>query len=247
MPLLGPDSLIPRPHDPRLGPDLVVRSLAPVLLPERRRRIERVLHRRVLSVTVVLENLHDPHNGAAAMRTCEAMGLHHIHVVEGREPFSFSRKVSVSAHKWLAVYLHPSIEACLGYLAGAGFSCWAAMPPPLHARAADRIEVSVERPVALVFGNEHEGLTPRALALCPKRFSIPMHGFSESLNLSVSVSLAAREVVARRRAALGRLGDLSPRALAQLRAFYYAVSARHAAAVVSRALNAQTETAEIKG
>lgn len=246
MPLLGPDSLTPRPHDPRLDPDLVVRSLAPVLLPERRRRIERVLHRRVLSVTVVLENLHDPHNGAAAMRTCEAMGLHHVHVVEGREPFSFSRKVSVSAHKWLAVYLHPSIEACLGHLVRAGFTCWAAVPPPLHARAADRLEVSAERPVALVFGNEHEGLTEQALALCPRRFSIPMHGFSESLNLSVSVSLAAREVVARRREALGRAGDLPPRALTQLRAFYYAASARHAVAVVSRAVGARADISKIK-
>lgn len=236
MPLLTPDQVLPSDRQGTLSPELVVRAVAPVLSDGRRRRIERVLRHRLLSVTVVLENLHDPHNGAAAVRTCEALGLHHIHVVEGVEPFAFSRKVSVNAHKWLAIYRHATVESALGFLQRAGFCCWAAMPPPLQAPALDRLGVEVERPVALVFGNEHRGLTGPARSQCDACFSIPMHGFSESLNLSVSVAVTLGEVVRRRRAQLGRPGDLPPRAAAQLRAAYYALSSRHSADLLLREL-----------
>jgi tRNA (guanosine-2'-O-)-methyltransferase len=236
LPLLELDRLRPARHDPRLTPELVIRALEPVLSPKRRRRIDRVLRRRLISVTVVLENLHDPHNGAAALRTCEALGLHHVHVVAAREPFSFSRKVSQHAHKWLAVYLHRSTEACLGYLERAGFCCWAAVPPPLDASPAERLAVEVDRPLALVFGNEHEGLSDVARALCPESFAVPMYGFTESLNLSVSVAVTLSQVTRDRRRALSRQGDLPPRALTRLRAACYAQSTRYAAQLVHAAI-----------
>lgn len=237
MPLLTLHQHPPRGTGP-LSPEMVVDAIAPVLSGARRQRIERVLQRRLLSVTVVLENLHDPHNGAAAIRTCEALGLHHIHVVEGLERFSFSRKVSVHAHKWLAIYRHPTIEAALGFLQHAGFCCFAAVPPLLTGPVVDE-PVEVERPVALVFGNEHRGLTRAAHALCQRRFSIPLHGFSESLNLSVSVAMTVGDVTRRRRRALGRAGDLPHAAMAQLRAAYYAQSTPHAVELVLRQLESR--------
>jgi tRNA (guanosine-2'-O-)-methyltransferase len=232
--------LVPHGRAPRAAPrglsaERVVEALAPILSPERKRRIEEVLDRRLASVTVVLENLYDPHNGAAVLRTCEGLGLHHVHVIEGSEPFFFSRKVSQSAHKWLAVHLYPTIEDCVAVLRGAGFRLYGAVPP-MRGTGARGAPLEVLRPTALLFGNEHAGLSARALAACDGWLSIPMHGFSESLNLSVSVALALHPLVSRRREELGRPGDLPAAARTQLRAAYYALSTPHAADLVLRHL-----------
>jgi tRNA (guanosine-2'-O-)-methyltransferase len=234
MPLLqrqGPPP--PLPPDPRLAPDQIIRMLAPHLSAERRARIERVLHHRLLSVTVVLENLYDPHNGAAVLRSCEAMGLLHLHVVQSDKPFFFAPKVSQKAHKWLNVHLYPNVDECLGTLRAWGFSCWAALPPSLGDEPPRPGPPVDERgPVALVFGNEHLGLSRRAKELCDRQFSIPLFGFSESLNLSVTAAMTLGRIVEARRARLGGRGELDGEALGRLRAAYYALSTHHAAEIV---------------
>jgi tRNA (guanosine-2'-O-)-methyltransferase len=235
VPLRDPAAVaLPPPH-PRLTPEGVVSELGPYLEPRRRARIETVLHQRLVSVTVVLENLYDPHNGAAALRSCEALGLTHVHVVSGAGRFKFAHGVTQKADKWLDVYIHQSTAACIAWLQRAGFACWAAAPPAVGS-SPEPVPVAVDRPVALIFGNEHEGLTGEALSLCDHRFHLPLYGFSESFNLSVSVALALREVVGRRRDLLGRPGDLPERALARLRAAYYARATSHAALLLHAAL-----------
>lgn len=224
----------------------MVRCLEPFLGSEQRRsRIEQVLLQRLASITLVLERPHDPHNGAAVLRSAEALGLLHVHVIEGEEAFGAKRKVSRGAHKWLNVHVHDRTEGCLGGLRAAGFKLWAALPPPLAgelrpgegaaAESAPALQAAVgaERidartPVALVFGSEHVGLTPEAIALCHGRFHVPMFGFCESFNLSVSAALALAQVTAARRLALGRAGDLPRAARSRLRAAYYARSVRNA-------------------
>lgn len=231
-----------QPPDARLCPGAVVRWLTPLLSEHRRGRIERVVRRRLCSVTVVLEQLYDPHNGAAALRTAEALGLLHVHVVEGATPFRVSRKVSQSAHKWLDVRRHASVADCVAQLRAAGFVSWAAIPPDLgRARELPRgaaVEVDATRPVALLVGNEHGGLSEEALAAADRRCSVPMDGFTESFNLSVAVALSLQQVVARRRRHLGRRGDLPPWAIDRLRAAYYGQSTPHAADVILRHLRA---------
>ncbi len=233
--LFPPFATDPSPH-PGLTPAAVVRALRPLLSHERIRRIEQVLRHRLATVTVVLENLHDPHNGGAALRTCEAMGLTHVHVVEPVEPFSTNHRVTKRAHKWLTVYRHPTIDGCLKLLRAWGFRCWAAVPPTPGSRPVTTPQVAVDRPAALLFGNEHEGLSPRARELSHGTFAIPMFGFTESLNLSVSVAVSLSQVVARRRDHLGRGGDLPLEAKEQLRAGYYGLSSRHAVPVIMRYL-----------
>jgi len=212
----------------------VVRRLTPYLRPARRRRLEKVLARRLASVTVVIERPYDPHNGAAVLRTAEALGLTHVHIIEGEQGFSFSRKVTISAHKWLDIYLHPDTDSCVRMLREAGFERWAALPPDVKADKARGVvlepgmSLPLTRPVALFFGNEHAGLTEEAVAGCDARFSLPMQGFTESYNLSVSVALSLQLFCAQRRAQLGRTGDLPPEAMIRLRAAYYARSTRHA-------------------
>ncbi|RMH42544.1 MAG: TrmH family RNA methyltransferase [Deltaproteobacteria bacterium] len=219
------DSLIDR-----FGPAAVTAALRPHLSDDRAARIERVLAARLSSVTAVLENLHDPHNGAAAIRSCEALGLDALHVVEAAEPFRFAKKVTIGCHKWMAVHRYPELAPCAEALRARGFRLYAAVPGA--AQTLDDIDAS--EPVALVFGNELEGLRPATVAACDAAFSIPMVGFSQSFNLSVSVALCAYAVAGRRRAALGAPGDLTERERARRRARWYALSVRGAPAIVAR-------------
>ncbi len=237
MPIFTPASRLLSPPHPDLEPASVVRLLTPHLRGARRRRIERVLGHRLASLTVVIERPHDPHNGAAILRTAEALGLLDVHIIQGEDRFSFSRKVTISAHKWLNVYVYDDTVSCLGLLRGAGYRLWAALPPVLGSDPHAAVAVDASQPTALVFGNEHAGLTDEAIAACAGRFHLPMFGFMESYNLSVSVALALQQVAASRRKAIGRLGDVTGEARDRLRAAYYARSTRHALKILLNHLN----------
>lgn len=237
VPLLRTTQAVPRAELPPLTPRRVIEWIAPALSARRRRRIDAVVVRRLASVTVLLEGVHDPHNLAAVVRSCEAFGLLHLHVVpDAEQGFSLSRRVTQSADKWIDIYVHEDAPAALSFLRRSGFTCWAALPPPLQGkRRVSRGGVVVDRPLALVLGNEHAGLSTAARALCSERFHLPMYGFTESFNVSVSAALALQDAVERRRAHLGREGDLPDEARERLRATYYARSVRHAPDLVLRA------------
>lgn len=211
-------------------PALVCAALAPLLGEERRQRIEEVVEARLGSLTVLVENLHDPRNGAAVLRSCEAFGLQTVHVVEAAERFRFSSEVSQGCEKWMDVERHATFAAAKARLHSEGFALYAALPDgkvPLEA-------LDFSRPAAIVVGNEHSGLTSDAIALADVPFAIPMAGMTRSLNLSVATALIVSHASARRRAALGRAGDLDDAARATLRARFYAASVRGAEGVVAR-------------
>ena len=211
-------------------PALVCQALAPLLGEERRQRIEEVIEARLDSLTVVVENLHDPRNGAAVLRSCEAFGLQTVHVVEAAERFRFSAEVSQGCEKWMDVERHATFAAAQARLRADGFALYAAVPDgkvPLEA-------LDFSRPAAIVVGNEHSGLTSGAIALADVPFAIPMAGMTRSLNLSVATALIVSHAASRRRAALGRAGDLDEPSRAALRARFYAASVRGAETIVAR-------------
>src|SRR5205814_9458220 len=115
-------------------------------------------------LTVVLQNLHDPHNGAAALRSVEGFGLCSLHVVEETEPFRFSSKVSQGCEKWVELHRHRDFAACARALHDDGFALYAALPPGAATLDVDALDPT--RKTALVFGNEHAGLSPAAIAAC---------------------------------------------------------------------------------
>ena len=212
-----------------LDPARVCATLAPLIADDRRARIDEVLAHRLGGLVLVLENLHDPHNGAAALRSCEAAGLQTIHAVEGTEPFRFSSKVTQGCERWLEIHRHKTTKQAVDALQG--FRLAAAVP------GADRTLADLDwsQPHALWIGNEHDGLTAAARASCDVAFSLPMTGMTRSLNLSVASALAVFEGATRRRAALGRPGDLDPTVQARLRARWYIEDVRGADAVLRRA------------
>jgi tRNA (guanosine-2'-O-)-methyltransferase len=212
----------------RLPPDEICEKLRPHLTARRQARIEQVLAQRLTRLTVVVENLHDPHNGAAAIRSAEAIGLQDFHAVEQREAFRVAGGVTLHCEQWVTVHRHPDTPAAYRRLRAQGFVLWAAAPEG----AVPFEEIPVDRPLALMFGNERDGLTEGAVSAADGTFAIPMHGFTGSFNLSVSVALATHAVAARVRHALGAPGDLPPGRLERLRALWYCLSVRAAGLIL---------------
>ncbi len=218
----------------RHGAPQVITALDPLMTDERRARLDRVVDGRLGGVAVVLENLSDPHNGGAALRSCEAFGILSVHVVG--QALKFSERVTQGSEKWLDIAEHASIEVLAPLLKARGFRLYAAVPSattPLEA-----LDPLV--PAAFLIGNEHEGLSPAARALCDVEYTLPMHGFSESVNLSVATALTIYTHTRRRREALGAPGDLDEVARTRLRASYYARSVEGAAAIVRRAVGVRS-------
>jgi tRNA (guanosine-2'-O-)-methyltransferase len=220
----------PHPLD-GLDPARVCAVLGPLLAEERRDRIEEVLGARLLGLTVVLENLHDPHNGAAVLRSCEAAGVQVVHAIEGSSPFRFSSKVTQGCERWLDVCRHKTTAAAMATLRAAGFRLAAAVPGARQSLE----ELEAERPLALWMGNEHEGLSAAARAGADLAFGLPMAGMTRSLNLSVATALAVFAAAARRRAALSAPSDLTAKNRAHLRARWYFEDLRGAQAILRRA------------
>jgi tRNA (guanosine-2'-O-)-methyltransferase len=164
-------------------------------------RIHEVLERRQPDLTVVLENVHDPHNVAAVLRSCDAVGAMSVHIAQdpATKPHkSYSRRSSGSAAKWVEVTEHATIEDCYARLRERGFSILATGGGP-SAIAMTEIDLTV--PVAIVLGNEMSGLTDEALAGADQVVTIPMAGMIRSLNISVACAVLLYEAYRQRDAA----------------------------------------------
>ena len=213
------------------GPEAICRVLEPMLTPERIARIDGVLGARLTSVATAVEDTYDPHNAAATIRTTEALGLQDLHVIEAHLRFSATKGVTRGAHRWIDLHRWPAAEVAIGHLRSTGFRVYATAP---DAKVSVE-DVDVSGPLAILFGNEHEGLSASAIAACDASITVPMFGFTESYNLSVTVGLAMSRLAARRRAYIGRPGDLDPVRHARLRARWFALRIRGVVGILERA------------
>lgn len=170
------------------------------MTPERRTRISNVLNKRQPDFTVVMENVHDPHNISAVMRTCDAVGIQEIYILNTRisRHEKFGKKSSASAAGWLTIHQFDNTAACFAALKQKGYKTFATH---LGEQAYSLYELKLTEPVALVFGNEHDGVTEEALALCDGNFIIPQMGMVQSLNISVACAVSLYEGLRQRQAA----------------------------------------------
>jgi len=171
---------------------------------KRRGRIEEALGRRLGTVVAVMEAIHRRHNASAIIRSCEAFGVHEVHMVIGK--FRPSKGASRGAERWLNVRRFPTIEASIADLRARGFRIYVA---DLADDAHTPDSVPVDGPVAIVFGAELVGISDDARALADGAIQVPMRGLTESLNVSAAAACALFRVSERRRAEVGG-GDLSP-------------------------------------
>jgi tRNA (guanosine-2'-O-)-methyltransferase len=204
-----------------------------LLSPARKARILSVIDARLASLTVVLDRLLDPHNTAAILRTAEGLGLARAHLIpqDAGDDGHAHRRVTQDAQKWIDVERHPSGAACAKELAKRGFEVWAG-----HLGGSARLycELPADRPVALLFGNEHEGPSAETMAACQGTFRIPMAGFTQSFNVSVAAGIALAHLAQARRAHLGAAGDLSPEERVLLRERFTLLAAKLARRVKQR-------------
>lgn len=160
-----------------------------LITPARARKYRQVLARRTERLVVVVEDCYDPHNATAIVRTCDAFGLQRVVVTTGRNAFKVNRKISQGSHLYVDLQVYSEITHAYDALRKEGYrimvtdlSADAVTSPALLA------PMLAERPLAIVFGNEGSGVTKAASELADGHFLIPMVGFPQSLNLSVSVS-----------------------------------------------------------
>lgn len=218
----------------RHGPERVCGVLEPILTPERIARIDQILAARLGSVVTVVEDTYDPHNAAATIRTTEALGIQELHVIERVHRFAVSSGVTIGAHRWLDLHRWANATEAVAGLKARGFRVFATLPGAT--RSIDDVEV--DAPIAVMFGNEHTGLSEEAVAASDGAVVIPMFGFTESFNLSVTVGLAMSRVAARRREKIGMIGDLEAGRIARLRAQWFGQKIRGVEGILERALGA---------
>ncbi|MEO8550927.1 MAG: RNA methyltransferase [Kofleriaceae bacterium] len=214
------------------GPTRICEALMPMMTPERIARIDGVLAHRLGSVVTCVEDTYDPHNAAATIRTTEALGLQELNVIEPHLRFSAAQGVTRGAHRWIDLARWATADLAVAALHARGFQVYATAP----GGKVSVEDVDVSSPVAIVFGNEHDGVSEAAIATCDGAITVPMFGFTESYNLSVTVGLAMSRLATRRRAHLSTPGDLAPERRAHLRARWFALRIRGVVGVLERAL-----------
>ena len=188
-------------HDPWPAgwtPETVIETLEPLALEERRSRLWSVIRSRIASVTVLMDAPHDPHNAAAVLRSCDGFGVPRVHLVPREEEFAVGRTVAKGAERWIEVIPHRTPEAALAALHAEGFVSVATHP---EGNLAPADLAHIPR-VALILGNEHDGLRDALHAGAQQSVRIPMRGFVESFNVSVAAAVLLYA------ATVGRSGDL---------------------------------------
>jgi tRNA (guanosine-2'-O-)-methyltransferase len=162
------------------------------MTPERTSRLLQALKKRQFDITVVLENVLDPHNISAVMRTCDAIGLQEIYVLNTRiEPHKrFGVKSSSSAAKWLTIHQFTDALKCFSVLREKGFTIYTTH---LAGNSIDLYQMDLTQKLALVFGNEHAGVSAEIRELADGNFQIPQVGIIRSLNISVACAVSLYE------------------------------------------------------
>lgn len=159
-------------------------------------KIKWVVSKRQPSLKVVMENIHDPHNVSAIFRTCDAAGIPKVSLLYNLEKFpKIGKKSSASAYKWIEREKFKTVEECFQQLREEKFIIYASS---LNSASKSLYEIDFTKKTAIVFGNEHRGLSKEAEELSDERFFIPMYGMVQSLNVSVSAAISIYEALRQR-------------------------------------------------
>ncbi len=169
---------------------------------KRRQRFETVIRRRQTSLTIVLENVWDPHNVSAILRSADAVGIHTVHLLYTVEDppnlLKHGKQSSASAKKWLETVVHSDVDACFSSLRAKGFSIYASH---LTREAVGLHSIDFTKPTAIILGNENRGVSDEACERADGVYFIPMMGMVESLNVSVAAAVSLYEALRQRNAA----------------------------------------------
>jgi tRNA (guanosine-2'-O-)-methyltransferase len=168
----------------------ILEDLYNMITPNKYQRFEKIAAERTRYLTVVMENIHHDHNASAVMRTCDCFGIQDLHVIEKSHVYEIQRDIAKGAGQWIDLHQHnegkdPTIK-CLKDLKAKGYKI-VATSPVQEAKAMH--ELNLDQPMAIVFGTEVDGISDEVKEMADDFVTIPMHGFTESFNVSVSAAL----------------------------------------------------------
>ena len=166
-------------------------------LTERRKELfTEVSSKRTKHFTVVTEDVYQLHNTSAVMRSCDVFGIQDLHVIEEKLGKKIDREIAMGAQKWVNIHRHPSTNECIDILKKEGYQIIATSP---HNNSTELSEFDITKKSAFFFGKEKEGLSNTVLNNADGFLKIPMYGFTESLNISVSAAIIIQNLTERLR------------------------------------------------
>lgn len=164
-------------------------------------KIVEVAEQRTRHITVVVEDIYQPHNASAVLRSCDGFGIQDVHIIENENQFEASTQVTIGADRWLSLHRYNEPEtdntaACFNALKSKGYKVIATTP---HEQDSNLHDLPVDEKFALVFGSELDGISEEAKSMADGFLKIPMSGFSESFNISVSAAVCLHNLTLRLR------------------------------------------------
>lgn len=161
------------------------------LTENRRQRFDKVLEERTKHFTVATEDVYQLHNTSAVIRSCDVFGIQEVHIVEERNSKRIDREIAMGAQKWVDLNRFHSVKTCIQDLKLKGYQIVATSP---HANNCLLHEFDVTKKSCFFFGRETEGLSQEVIGQADTFLKIPMYGFTESLNISVSAAIVLQHV-----------------------------------------------------
>ena len=156
----------------------------------------RVLQNRTKHFTIAMEDVYQLHNTSAVMRSCEVFGIQELNVIEQKFGKRIDSEIAMGAQKWVDVFRFNSVQGCLDSMREKGYQIIATTP---HNDSCLLHEFDITKPAALFFGTESEGLSDEVLQQADGFLKIPMVGYTESLNISVSAAIIIQDITNRLR------------------------------------------------
>ena len=166
------------------------------LTDNRKTRFEEVLAQRTKHFTVVVEDIFQLHNTSAVMRSCEVFGIQELNIIEHRFGKKIDSEIAMGAQKWVDIKKFSTIQNCIDTMKNNGYQIIATTP---HDDSCLLHEFDITKPSALFFGTEKEGLSQEVMQQADGFLKIPMVGFTESLNISVSAAIIIQDLTTRLR------------------------------------------------
>lgn len=167
-----------------------------ILTDNRKERFQKVLENRTKHFTIAVEDIFQLHNTSAVMRSCEVFGIQEMNVIEERYGKSIDKEIAMGAQKWVDINKFETVTDCLKTLKGKGYQIIATTP---HENDCLLDDFDISKPSALFFGTERDGLSDEILKAADGFLKIPMVGFTESLNISVSAAIIIQNLTERLR------------------------------------------------
>ncbi|MFM9987589.1 TrmH family RNA methyltransferase [Flavobacterium sp.] len=167
-----------------------------ILTDNRKEKFLKVLQNRTNHFTVVVEDIFQMHNASAVMRSCEVFGIQELNVIEERYGKSIDKEIAMGAQKWVDINTFDNVSNCINTLKDKGYQIIATTP---HENDCLLEDFDISKPSALFFGTERDGLSDEILKQADGFLKIPMVGFTESLNISVSAAIILQNLTQRMR------------------------------------------------